>query len=53
LPHVEFDLDRFLANLDQINPGVDHLLVSARTGEGVEAFGGWLQGVAAREAAPA
>jgi hydrogenase nickel incorporation protein HypB len=53
LPHVEFDLDRFLANLDQINPGVDHLLVSARTGEGVEAFGGWLEGVAAREAAPA
>src|SRR3954454_21463095 len=36
LPHIEFDLDKFLANLQQVNPGVPHALVSARTGEGVE-----------------
>ncbi len=53
LPHVDFDMDRFLANLDQVNPGVEHALVSARTGEGVERFQDWLAGVAAREAAPA
>ncbi len=53
LPYVDFDMDRFLANLDQVNPGVEHALVSARTGEGVERFQDWLAGVAAREAAPA
>jgi hydrogenase nickel incorporation protein HypB len=53
LPYVDFDMDRFLANLDQVNPGVEHVLVSARTGEGVDQFQDWLAGVAAREAAPA
>ena len=53
LPHLDFDMDRFLANLDQVNPGVEHALVSARTGEGVDRFQDWLAGVAAREAAPA
>ena len=24
LPHIDFDLDRFLANLDSVNPGVEH-----------------------------
>jgi hydrogenase nickel incorporation protein HypB len=53
LPHVDFDLDRFLGYLEQVNPGVQHMVVSARTGEGVDDFRGWLQGVAAREPAPA
>src|SRR5271157_3061788 len=47
LPHLDFSLERFLANLDQVNPGVEHMLLSARTGEGVSAFAGWLE-VAAR-----
>src|SRR3954468_21566593 len=33
LPHLEYDLDLFLANLDAVNPDVQRLLVSARTGE--------------------
>jgi len=49
LPHLEFDVDRLLANLDQVNPGVERMLVSARTGEGVEALRDWL----VREPAPA
>jgi hydrogenase nickel incorporation protein HypB len=53
LPHVDFDLDRFLANLERVNPGVEHLLASARTGEGVDALRDWLSGVAERQAAPA
>jgi hydrogenase nickel incorporation protein HypB len=53
LPHLEFDLDRFLSNLWQVNPDAEHMLVSARTGEGVDAFRDWLGRVAAREAAPA
>jgi hydrogenase nickel incorporation protein HypB len=42
LPHLDFDLDKFLYNLDAVNPGVERMLVSARTGEGVDAFGQWL-----------
>ncbi len=42
LPHLDFDLDRFLHNLDAVNPGVAHMLVSARTGEGVEQWRDWL-----------
>jgi hydrogenase nickel incorporation protein HypB len=53
LPHLDFDLDRFLSNLAQVNPGAEHMLVSARTREGVDAFRDWLGRVAAREAAPA
>ena len=34
LPHLDFDLDRFLANIDAVNPGVETMLVSARTGRG-------------------
>ena len=48
LPHLEFDLDRLLYNLDQVHPGVERLLVSARTGEGVDAWREWLVGVATR-----
>jgi hydrogenase nickel incorporation protein HypB len=49
LPHLDFDVDRFLHNLEQVNPGVQHMLVSARTGEGVDAVRGWLEEVAARQ----
>jgi hydrogenase nickel incorporation protein HypB len=51
LPHLDFDLDLFLYNLDAVHPGVERMLVSARTGEGTEAFRDWLAGVA--RAAPA
>jgi hydrogenase nickel incorporation protein HypB len=45
LPHLDFDLDRFLANLDAVNPGVEHQLLSARTGEGTDAWRRWLLGL--------
>jgi len=53
LPHLDFDLDRYLHNLDAVHPGVDRLLVSARTGEGIEAWRDWLIRTATREPAPA
>jgi hydrogenase nickel incorporation protein HypB len=53
LPHLDFDLDRFLANLDAVNPGVDHLLLSARSGEGTDAWREWLLGLPDRVAAGA
>jgi hydrogenase nickel incorporation protein HypB len=42
LPHLEFDLDAFLHNLDAVHPGVPRMLLSARTGEGVDAWRDWL-----------
>jgi hydrogenase nickel incorporation protein HypB len=49
LPHLEFDLDRLLYNLDAVNPGVPRMLVSARTGEGVAQFAQWLDSLAERK----
>jgi hydrogenase nickel incorporation protein HypB len=51
LQHLEFDLDKFLYHLEQVNPGVERLLLSARTGEGVDAWRDWLAGVAQRSEA--
>ncbi len=42
LEHLDFELDRFLYNLDAVNPGVRRMLVSARTGENVEELRQWL-----------
>jgi hydrogenase nickel incorporation protein HypB len=43
LEHLDFDLEHFLHHLDAVNPGVPRMLMSARTGEGVEAFTAWLR----------
>jgi len=53
LPHLDFDLERFLHNLDKVSPGAEKMLVSARTGEGVEEWREWLMRTAQRAAAPA
>ena len=42
LPHLDFDLERFVANVEAVNPGVRLLHTSARTGEGVDAVADWL-----------
>jgi len=51
LPHLEFDLDRLLYNIDQVHPDVDTIVLSARTGEGVGAWREWLSRVATRQGA--
>jgi hydrogenase nickel incorporation protein HypB len=51
LPHLEFDLERLLYNIDQVHPDVETILVSGRTGEGLGAWREWLARVAAREGA--
>jgi hydrogenase nickel incorporation protein HypB len=53
LPYVDFDLERFLYHLEAVHPGVAHLEVSARTGEGVDALRAWLARVPERLRAPA
>ncbi len=49
LPHLDFDLDRLLYNIDQVHPDVERIVLSARTGEGIDAWRDWLVGIAARE----
>ena len=53
LAHLDYDLELFLHHLDTVHPGVPRMLVSAKTGEGVEGFAAWLREIAAREAVPA
>ena len=53
LPHVDFDLERFLDNVDTVNPGVECILTSARTGEGIDAWRDWLAAVPERAATAA
>ena len=53
LPHVDFDVDRFLAHLDAVHPGVEHMAMSARTGEGMAAFRDRLVALGTREEIPA
>ena len=42
LPHLDFDIDLFLSNVEAVNPGVTILKTSARTGEGVDEVVAWL-----------
>jgi hydrogenase nickel incorporation protein HypB len=53
LPHLDVDVDRLLGNLEAVNPGVRHMLVSARTGDGVDELRDWLAAVPARAGAAA
>ena len=53
LPHLDFDLDRLLYHIDQVHPDVERIVLSARTGEGVEAWRDWLLRIATREEAVA
>ena len=51
LEHLDYDLDRFLQNLDQVHPDVPRMLVSARTGEGIDSWLEWLARTCAPEPA--
>jgi hydrogenase nickel incorporation protein HypB len=44
LPHLDFDLDKFLSNLKAVNPSAQVIQASARTGEGVDEWCSWLTG---------
>jgi hydrogenase nickel incorporation protein HypB len=48
LPHLDFDLDACLEAARRVNPRLQILTVSARTGEGLEAFYSWIDHRAAR-----
>ena len=44
LPHIDFDVAELVANARKINPGIKVLKVSARTGEGMEAWANFIRG---------
>ena len=44
LPHLDVDMDLFRANLKRVNPLARVLLVSAKTGEGVDDWVDWVVG---------
>jgi hydrogenase nickel incorporation protein HypB len=48
LPHVDFDVEKWRAYLENVHPGVPTLQMSARTGEGVDAFRDWLSALPER-----
>jgi hydrogenase nickel incorporation protein HypB len=52
LPHLDFDLERLVHNIDKVNPGAERMLVSARTGEGIEGWRDWLTRAVERAGAP-
>ena len=43
LPHVEFDTERAAAHARQVNPDIVIAPLSARTGQGLDAWYGWLR----------
>ncbi len=52
LPHVEFDVDRAIANARRVRPDLPALHVSATTGEGIADWTAWIEaGCAAARAA--
>ena len=53
LEHLDFDMEKFDYHLDGVHPGVPRMLVSARTGEGIDEFRDWLVKLATRTGAPA
>jgi hydrogenase nickel incorporation protein HypB len=42
LPHLEFDVDRFVRNVRDVNPAARLIFVSARNGDGVDEWCDWL-----------
>jgi len=43
LPYVDFDLDEAIAHARRVNPGLEVLPLSATSGEGFDAWLGWLK----------
>jgi hydrogenase nickel incorporation protein HypB len=43
LPHLDFDVDRALSYARQVNPTIEVVQLSARSGEGLEDWYGWIR----------
>jgi hydrogenase nickel incorporation protein HypB len=45
IPHLDYDVSAFYANLNAVNPGVAVIETSARTGLGIDQWCGWLSDI--------
>jgi len=45
LPYVDFNVETVMANARQINPALEFLLMSAKTGEGMKQWVEWVEGL--------
>jgi hydrogenase nickel incorporation protein HypB len=52
VPYLDFDLGKLLQNIEAVHPGMRTLLVSARTGDGLEEWRAWLTAAAGRVPQP-
>jgi hydrogenase nickel incorporation protein HypB len=53
LPYLDFDVDQAIAFAHRVNPGLRVIRTSARSGEGLDEWLGWIQaGLAAQRGAP-
>jgi hydrogenase nickel incorporation protein HypB len=52
LPHLDFDVEACTAAARRVNPKIEVLIVSARSGEGLPALVDWIEAGAARAARP-
>ncbi len=52
-PHCDVDMDLYEANLRRVNPEIEIIALSARTGEGMDLWTGWLKARLAAKRAPA
>ncbi|OUD10235.1 hydrogenase accessory protein HypB [Marivivens niveibacter] len=51
-PHCDVDLDLYVENLRRVNPSIEIIPVSARTGEGMDQWIGWLNARRAEKSQP-
>ena len=51
LPHVDFDLERFRADALKVNPRLEIMPISCKTGEGLDTWVRWLEGRSAPQGA--
>ncbi len=53
LPYVDFDVERCIAHARSVRPGIETIVLSARSGENLEAWYAWLRTARTRVAARA
>src|SRR6476619_2674276 len=51
LEHLDFDVEKLVFNIGKVNPDARTIMVSAKTGAGIDEWRGWLTDIASRQVA--
>ena len=43
LPYLNFDVEKCIASAREVNPGIEIILISATSGEGMDQWLSWLE----------